>query len=282
MSYFLEEINDEYKGILQGDVFKVGSNCGDIFGPIEKFVVVITADCDIVNKKMGDYFTVLPMISTESYLEEVWLKKIISDEQKSYMQKLAEHINKEPEFKKLKCNDMSVGELEDWLSKEVIESILKSLNITISTEKSGIKETIDKYNETLKVNCIRTFVDYRKFLGKSVAKIDKEIKEAIQKNMRAEFQFIPDLGLSTETGVIVKLRDIRAIHKDRVFIDSMELKVAQIDPNTCIERIGRFSDYLRYSITQNFSSLFSRIGMPKTFEDDMDASISLITESIVE
>ncbi|MBB1478506.1 hypothetical protein H5186_03380 [Pseudoalteromonas sp. SG41-2] len=282
MSYFLKEINDDYKGILQGDVFKVGSSCGDIFGPLEDFAVVITADCDIVNKKMGDYFTILPMISTESYLKEIWLKKIISDEKKSYIHKIVEHMNKAPNFKALECNDMSVCELEDWMSSETIELILAQLNIEISTGKNGIKDTIDKYNETLKVNCIRTFVLYRKYLGKPNSKIDKEIKEAIQKNMRAEFQFIPDLGLSSETGMILKLRDIRAIHKNRVFIDGMELKTAQIDPNTCIERVGRFSDYLRYSITQNFASLFSRIGMPKTFEDDMDASLSLITESIVE
>lgn len=281
MSYFLEDIND-YKGILQGDVFKVGSNCEDIFGPHEEYAVVITADCDIANKKMGDYFTVLPMISTESYLKHIWLKKVIFDEQKQCMQKLVQHINDSPNYKVHGCNVMSLDELDSWAREEPIESILSSLSIEISTGKKGIQSTIDKYNETLKVTCMNTFVRYRKSFNKNKNQIDKEIKEAIHKNMRAEFQFIPDLGLSSETGIIVKLRDIRAIHKNRVFIDDLEFKSSPIDPNTCIERVGRFSDYLRYSITQNFASLFSRIGMPKTFEDDMDASLSLITESIVE
>ncbi|MNN99507.1 hypothetical protein D3C81_2191680 [compost metagenome] len=50
------------------------------------------------------------------------------------------------------------------------------------------------------------------------------------------------------------------------------------DRPDAFHRLGRLNDGIRYSITQKLAFLFSRIGMPKTFESACEAAAELAFE----
>ncbi len=79
---------------------------------------------------------------------------------------------------------------------------------------------------------------------------------------------------------IIKLRMIRPMHKSYVFTNEVDARQSKYSSSTNLVRIGRCSDYLRYSISQNFASLFSRIGMPSNFEEDINESTALFLEQL--
>jgi hypothetical protein len=278
MSYFFNE-NLEYKGVLQGDVFQVGECCDDIFLLEENFCMVITADCDIANRKMGNSYTCLPIISAEDYLRTVWLEDVIKREKIQLINQMLEIINSSNALKDNDCNSLTAISLEDWLQEESFLTILKLLSLDTQNKKHILCN--DLYSVINSDKNFKTFISFRKLQKKSEVKVKKEISDAL-KNSREEFFFVPDLSVFDSFGAMIKLRDIRAVSHSRVFTEQLELKVSTIDPRKTLIRVGRFSDYLRYSISQKFALLFSRIGMPDSFESDFRNSLGLIANTVWE
>jgi len=276
MSYFYER-DLGHDGVLQGDVFKVGALCDDIFLENEKWAVVITADCDIEKKKMGNTFTVLPIILAEDYLRDIWLVEVFNREKEELIEKAVEIINNSGISSIKGCNSITNESMDTWLNEEPIESIFKLLELDMEDKK--IIEVSEKLSIVLDDVTMTNFFSLRKHQKRTEKKIKKEIMEAIKK-CRDEFYFIPDIPCSESIGLMIKLRSIRAIHESRVVINELGARLYQDDQRKTLIRVGRFSDYLRYSISQNFALLFSRIGMPSQFESDNNVSIELISNSI--
>lgn len=276
MSYFYEK-NLEYDGVLQGDVFEVGNLCEDIFLDNEKWAVVITADCDIENKKMGNMFTVLPIILADDYLEEIWLVETFDREKKALIDKAVELINASKIHSKNDCHEVTYDSMIQWLKEEDLKSIFQLLKLDVTSNKFIELEV--KLSIMSKGAYLKNYIELRTYQKRSEKKIKKEIMEAI-KQCRDEFYFVPDIPCSKSIGLMIKLRSIRGMHESRVFKSERDSRLSLDDKEKAIIRVGRFSDYLRYSITQSFALLFSRIGMPSQFENDNNAAIDLISSSI--
>ena len=118
-----------------------------------------------------------------------------------------------------------------------------------------------------------------KFLQKKENKIKTELEQAL-KNTREEFYFIPELSPLDGSAMYIKMRAVTAVPKELILKSESEIRFLPIDPQKTLVRIGRFSDYLRYSITQKFSNLFSRIGMKQEFERDAKDSIAITVDTI--
>ncbi|EOB3677315.1 TPA: hypothetical protein I7707_20105 [Vibrio vulnificus] len=278
MSYFINNLEDS-EPILQGDVFKIGEMCRDVFSEDEDFVMVITADCDIANNKMGHSFTLLPIVTAEKFLENYWLPDQFKNELEKLVKNNVEKINSLSEFKKEGYTPLTAERLREWLKDNSLAKMYEALgkrpskDITLDSEKLEILKNEPKLRNFLKLR-----IDVEK---KSDDKARKELSNAVR-NSREEFLFIPDLSCTDEMGMVLKLRDVRAINKNKVFQSKFDAKLSKNGLENGILRVGRFSDYLRYSITQKFAMLFSRIGMPDSFENDEKESLDLLSTTILD
>ena len=75
---------DENIPFAQGDVLADFKARADNYNSSnDVFLVILTADCDIYNFKMGKHFTVIPVVTAEYYLTQIWaegeISKIISN-----------------------------------------------------------------------------------------------------------------------------------------------------------------------------------------------------------
>lgn len=278
MDYFLLD-KDDNGPIRQGDVFKIGSECTDYFMKEEQYAVVITADCDIAQEKMGDYFTLLPIISLEQFIETRWLPKVFNSDLKSL---LNNHVNKLNNS--LKNNDeydaLTVDGLMEWLEFSSLGSIYEEV-----TGKADKKANSDGQKiELLRNACNLTqFLELRANLqNKQSEKIIEEIINSVKSGLGGDYYFIPEVQSIGGLGSIIKMRDVRALHHSKVYTSTMSAKLSTSSSESGIVRIGKFSNYLKYSISQSFALLFSRIGLPEEFENDVVESLDCFSRSLLE
>lgn len=277
MDYFnsIEE-KDEFR---QGDIFKVGQKCENFLASEENYAILITADCDIAQKKSGDFYTLLPIISVEHYMEKVWLIKEIKTIKNTLVSEFLSFINKKANYEKFDCDPLTKSQLIDWLSIDSINEVFNKLKI--ECDKKDITKKVSNYEQLTKVESVADFVCYRKSSGRGESKIINELKSALN-NLSQEYFFIPEISLLNMPPSIIKLRDIRAINKERVFKSSFSLRMDEKDPKTSVIRVGRTTDYLRFSIVQSFANLFSRIGMTEIFEEDSNLSKDTLVNKLIE
>ncbi|WP_318499532.1 hypothetical protein [Photobacterium leiognathi] len=277
MDYFIPNIDDD-KPIRQGDVFKIGSNCADFFMEEEMYAVVITADCDIAQNKMGDYYTLLPIITLDCFLVTRWLPKVLSSELTSLLKNHTEILNKSIAVDKYK--ELTIDSLKEWLDFESLDNIYIKI-----TNKSNKKAQLDDEKIKLLRSEANTenFIKLRKEMqSKDDNKIINEINKSIGSGLSGDYYFLPEITSIGGMGSIIKLRDIRAMHKSKVYESTLSARLSQHSSDEGIIRIGQFSDYLKYSISQSFALLFSRIGMPEFYEKEVSDSLECFSKSLLE
>ncbi|MUT54297.1 hypothetical protein EG336_00490 [Vibrio parahaemolyticus] len=275
------EKKDLKDDILQGDIFKIGKNCRDSFNDDENYAVVITADCDIAQNKMGNYYTLLPIISIEGYIERYWLPKFYKIESKSIYEKHLNNLNKSTYVQSGEYSSLNIESLDTWLESNNLEEIYQALTVKWDTKRySPDMKCIELLRKPYSLS---NYYELRsKIRQRADDKIEKELIEAATKNAGGEFYHIPEVPFLEGLGCIIKLRDIRSIHKDKVYSGEFEARLSEDSIDNIVYRVGQFPDYLRYSITQRFSNLFSRIGMPDYFEEAESNSLQIFAQTMVD
>lgn len=182
MTYFNNKL-DEFEPILQGDVFEIGSNCREIFMDDEAFAMVITADCDIANDKMGHSFTLIPIISAEMYLENYWLPELYSKSLAKIIRINVEKINNSKELKESGFSPLTDERLQNWITTSPLTELYSELKIKINKEISKDSSLLNIFT---KKSTIASFFNLRLELeGAKPEKVKKELSEAI-KSSRAD------------------------------------------------------------------------------------------------
>lgn len=277
MNYFIDNLKSEEE-LLQGDIFQVKCTDSGLFNESEKLAMMLTADCDISNKKMGEYYTVIPIVSAKDYLETYWLDDFFLKESEKIIGELASIFNMSEIYEAEGYDPITNDKLSEWLKEDSLDNIFLTHNLPNKSE------LVENYNEKLNIiNKDRTltgFVKYKKSNGAKAKGIKKEIEQALNK-CRDEFYYLPNITMDRNYGLVMKLREIKPVHKNKVFTNNVSARLSNEDGDLII-RVGRFSDYLKYSVSQSFSLLFSRIGLPMEFEKDKVDSIEIITTEIME
>ncbi|SFP20367.1 hypothetical protein SAMN04488056_1303 [Cohaesibacter marisflavi] len=277
---YLQEIGPDDL-VRQGDIFSIQSTNEEH----EKWAVLLTKDCDIVQEKFGSHLTYLPIYSFNEYIEKYYSPKKIeilkSENMKNVINTFKYLIGDEKE-----AFELTEESLQEWISDEGIEGICGCFES--NNKKKG---DLDKYLRTFSIltdssarkysnNNWRRILDVHLSNGKNEDKIKKEICNHILKSMGDEFIFVPELPEVDSAGFIIHLREIKSIDCSQVFASAYNAKkIGATFPR--LIRIGRFSDYLRFSIAQNAALLFSRIGMEENFEVDRKIMVDLASESAV-
>jgi hypothetical protein len=77
-SSFFQDVS-EASPIRQGDVIVRIHIGNDGTASEEEFGVIITADCDIAQEKMGPFYTYVSLVSAQQYVEHIWAAEELVD-----------------------------------------------------------------------------------------------------------------------------------------------------------------------------------------------------------
>jgi len=265
--------------IGQGDIFSV--HAGD---ELEGWAVMVTADCDIHQNKYGGHLTYVPIISSQSYIDQIWAPERISENSRKHITSAINIIFDIDKQRDSEVRKMGANDLLGWLSAEGPKNISKAF-------PEAKKTVSDKLLAELRlIEVLRTQPPGNMFENIKTLKSywnDKGINESAQKDLlfqsinssRTEFFHVPSIPGGDQHGYIALLRYPRTIKDHSVFRSHSDWKLSGIQ-GPCLIRIGRFADYLRYSIAQQFGILFSRIGLRSSYEDECKASADLTVEYI--
>lgn len=264
---FIQEIEDNAP-IRQGDII-----CRQVREPRGvgrlryELGVIVTADCDIAQEKMGPFFTYVSIIPATSYLESFWAYE--------ELQKL-----------KLKCGSiaqaaifdadrqrdpsvdrLSLEDLSNWVQRSSPEVIARAVGVQVDRNKQAMQslEVLSLIGKSKEGPLLETLRSCWSLLGRSSTNQQSAVEAALeQRQMRSEYIFVPSIPNCEDRGFVITLRDIRSVPTNDVFGSLLTWRLKANDEG--MYRLGRFSDAFRYSVAQKLAFLFSRIGLSAEFE----------------
>lgn len=256
----VSEIKDSASQIRQGDILLFKNNDDS-----SKYGIVVTGDCDIVQKKCREIITYCVITSVKYFIFHEFLKDNCIDKE---LNKLKESIIKKScAILKNKKSNSLFDNILDKLPKE-LESVFDDKNLIkkilvykeFSTKASF---SFSDYEEVLKVN--------------DCEKIDEEIQRSKKKlesklnTLPGDKFFISELpGQNDNYGYIVHLRLINSVRQDEI-----EKKF-----DKAIYRIGHLNAPFLYRLTQQLGSVFSDIGLPGDYENNRNTITKFILENV--
>jgi hypothetical protein len=266
----------ENEDIRQGDIIQRLPSSGG--GKIE-LGFILTADCDIANKKTGDKFTWLEIVTSHEYLENYWSIDQLRRFFEKQSLKATEVINGLIRKRDSELN-LLVGEtLSDWLKEkngdEIIASIIALQNLTDKKILPLLRALRISIGFESGFTNMERLCKVWTLTGVAEANQLAKLKEVFGAERGfPDFVLIPNIPNGHETGFVILLRAISSISSGDLFRSQLDARIN--DRPDAFHRIGRFDDVIRYAVSQKLAFLFSRIGMSRDFEQDCDSATELL------
>jgi hypothetical protein len=274
-------VSDGYQGIeparegtiLQGDLFKWVDS--EFSRPWRTYGIVVTADCDLILKKVRGVISYVPAFGMEDYVWHAWKQDRFDSIQKATESKLASRINKKLEQNGSSAR-VSIPAAVAWLQRVGIGGLITELRITdrgqindFSRDAGQAKlfldlAIIEKPDMALLKQCLEL---KNKTQAQDFSLIAKELQSSIS-SLPGDIFYLPMEHEHSDSNLFVMLRHIRQIGIEQIAISVADATVG----NPLVTRLGRIAAPYRYAITQNLSRVFADIGLPSAYENLRDTS----------
>ncbi|MNJ26438.1 hypothetical protein D3C77_209210 [compost metagenome] len=277
MQGFFTQIEDTDE-VRQGDIIR---KLNPKNGETERLGIVITADCDIAQKKAGERYTWLEIMSMTAYVEGPWAQDQLRKLSQKRANGVCEYLNAQIRKREPGLTPLTHGSLAQWLLTKSAEQIYKS-----ATGKAPIAD--DKNLRDLRGFALTVSTDENQsafsrlkaawaLFGTDERTQQDSVRNAFKDSGGFQDYFVlPELPRETGLGFVVMLRSMWSIMAPDLYLTEQDARIN--DRPDAFHRLGRLNDGIRYSITQKLAFLFSRIGMPKTFESACEAAAELAFE----
>lgn len=277
MTGFFTQIEDTEE-LRQGDVIrKLNLKTGDA----EKLGILITADCDIAQKKAGERYTWLEIIPMAAYIEGPWaqeqLRKLSEKRSKGICEQLDSQIRKQQPG----LAALTHESLVQWLRSKTAEEILTSATGKVPSPDGRPLRDLQGFALTVCDDETRSAFNRLKTAWTLFGIEEKNQQENVRNAFKdsggfQDYFVLPELPQHTGLGFVVMLRSMWAIMASDLYLTEQDARIR--DRPDAFHRLGRLNDGIRFSITQKLAFLFSRIGMPKTFESACETAAELNVE----
>lgn len=274
---FFTQIEDT-EDVRQGDIIR---QLNPTTGETERLGIVITADCDIAQKKAGERYTWLEIVSMTAYVDGPWaaeqLRKLSEKRSKGILDQLNGQIRKQQPG----LTALTYESLVQWVRSKSAEEILA--NATGKSPVADDKQLRDLQAFSLTVSTDETLSSLSLLKGAwTLFGFDEKTQQESVRNAFKDsggFQdyfVLPELPRQAGLGFVVMLRSMWTIMASDLYITEQDARIH--DRPDAFHRLGRLNDGIRFSITQKLAFLFSRIGMPTTFESACETAAELAVE----
>jgi len=277
MKNFFDHIEDTEE-VRQGDIIrKINARTGEM----EKLGIVITADCDIAQNKAGERYNWLEIMPMAAYIEGPWAIEQLRKLSEKRSQAIREYLNSQIRQRKPGLRVLTHESLVQWLRTKSAEEILMITTDQEHAADSKQLRHLKGFALTLSANTNSS--EFRR-LKEAWTLFDYEEKKQ-QETVRSAFRdgggfqdyfVLPELPRQPGLGFVVMLRSMWSLMATDLYLCEQDARI--YDRPDAFHRLGRLNDGIRFSITQKLAFLFSRIGMPKTFESACETAAEIMVE----
>lgn len=277
MAGFFTHIEDTDE-VRQGDIIR---KLHPKTGEADNLGIVITADCDIAQKKAGERYTWLEIVPMGAYIDGPWAQEQLRKLSEKRSKAICEHLN--GQIRKLHhgLTPLTQESLVQWLRSKTAEEILTT--VTGQAPIADSKPLRDLQGFALTV----TSCENQSAFGRLQAAWtlfgfeEKSQQESVRNAFKdgggfQDYFVLPELPRQTGLGFVVMLRSMWTIMAPDLYLTEQDARIH--NRPDAFHRVGRLNDGIRFSITQKLAFLFSRIGMPKAFESACETAAELMVE----
>lgn len=203
----------------------------DYHGTRPEWGVIITADCDIAQYKMGDYFTYLVILPAQDYLEHIWAAEEIGKIATRAGSAAVEQIHRMDKRRDPNAMPLEPAELLEWLRADGADAILDAVSITQASVRTKTRDTMETFALTdPHLTGFSTPLDRLKACWARSGRKEAEQRGLLQsaltpRQMRSDCVLTPTLPSESEVGFVVMLRDIRAIQSTALYPSRLDLRI---------------------------------------------------------
>jgi hypothetical protein len=277
MTGFFTQIEDT-EDVRQGDIIR---KLNPQTGKAEKLGILITADCDIAQRKAGERYTWLEIVPMAAYIEGPWAHEQLRKLSEKRSKAICEHLNSK--IRKLKPNlsALTHESLVQWLRSKTAEEILASATGEAPTPDGKPLRDLQGFALTVSAGETQSAFSRLKAAWTLFGVDEKNQQENVRNAFKdgggfQDFFVLPELPRQTGLGYVVMLRSMWTIMASDLYLTEQDARIH--DRPDAFHRLGRLNDAIRFSITQKLAFLFSRIGMPMTFESACETAAELTVE----
>jgi len=277
MTGFFTQIEDTEE-VRQGDIIR---KLHPKTSEAERLGIVITADCDIAQRKAGERYTWLEIMPMAAYIEGPWAQEQLRRIAEKRSKAICEHLN--GQIRKLQPGlaALTQDSLTEWLRSKTPKEILSSATGQAPITDGKPLRDLQGFALTVSTNESQSAFSRLKAAWTLFGVDDKNQQESVRNAFKdgggfQDYFVLPELPRQTGLGFVVMLRSMWPLMAPDLYLTEQDARIHG-RPHA-FHRLGRLNDGIRFAITQKLAFLFSRIGMPKTFESACDAAAEFTVE----
>lgn len=263
--------------VQQGDLLLARDpKSGQIIG----VCMVITADCDIANNKFGKQLACLRVAALHEYLRKHWaekkLRKIVDSETEKIRAKLTKWVvARDPS-----SGQLSAEAVTQWIKRCDAKQICRELNIPeadFDKEQKSVsrfRSAVIGLSEDEAGDAFCRLVNFKATAaGRPREDCMKEtVRQVKGEPLQEDIFLLPTLPQLIDFGpAVVLLRELIGIP-----VSSICFRSSDAESKDNFLRIGTPHPTIKYAVSQAFGILYTRIGLPESFENQQRAAIDLI------
>jgi hypothetical protein len=276
------EIVPDGEPLLQGDLLK-----RFIGGTEDSLCVVISADCDIAQGKLGEAgVACVDLRPLKSYLLDEHLSRVIARQSESRHRELTEWIKKHWEAGPQPRSRLTDQAITEWVHTGTASEIAAALGVTerdatryLEGLVSGLRLARDSLsrsdNPKYKLQSLARLQkgsppkDWRQFVQSQLTKLQSH-------QLPEDLFFLTTIPSESALGYVAKLRNIKFVSIANI---AENIPAARESASAHV-RIARLTSTFKHGLAQQVGYLFSRIGYPLGYEAERSEIFDLITEEL--
>ena len=254
---------------------------GDVFGfwdwrsrpPLNRFGMIISADCDIANGQPDQELIYLRIIPQSDYVDIFWSRTKLLGAREQALRDLV------PQLNKLRRDNMPDAEAIDsfsvsaWVMSSAAEDIADAVNVA-GENRAKLLKSVDRTRKAMEFasvplgsSCLENLLQLR---NQELVSVLKQAANDLR-STRDDIFFLTGLTDQEDmSGYYVLLDQIGAVRRDQIG-DSIDAVKSGQKP---AYRFGTLSKTYKYAVAQRFAFLFQKIGLPNEHNDRLHAALA--------
>jgi hypothetical protein len=249
-------------------------------GRIKDLCTVITADCDIAHQKFGEQLACLRVVSLQDYMRADWAERKLRRNFDTEAERIRAQLDKWNSQRDSNAGPLSSEVVINWVKGcepdqicqdlKIPEPVAAKVRTTLARFRSAVLALVaDEATDNLaRLVCFRAAMS-----GQPRDDCRNDILRQAQNDRLPDDVFLltslpqlPDVGPA-----MVLLRELIGIPSGTICFRSYDAT-----SKDHFLRIGRLNPVIKYAVSQAFGVLYTRIGLPETYESRRRAAIEQI------
>lgn len=236
---------------------------------IKETAIILTADCDISNKKFGHHLICLRIVPYQVYLQTTHAERKLKKALEAETNRIKEQMNRWNSQRIGGASNLSADAVIRWVRNRQVCEICQELNIPnedkerFSLNVSLYQRAVRAMDENGNANGFTRLVAFKSVLHKKQRDecIADFIKQAQQEEVANDIFLLTSIPPINGGTSAILLREIISIPFNNIFHRAFDATT-----NEHFIRVGQLTPTFKYAVSQLFGALYARIGLPSEHE----------------